>query len=461
MEKLKLPSVTIVGIDCVNVERLIAAMDVSEKNIAFGESLILTSLPTNDSRARQIPHLDSVEAYSIFCIKELHTYIKTDYVLLIQYDGFVLDATKWKDEFLKYDYIGGPISTKNWKDKKEGTPELIMGNGGFSLRSKKLLDLCGKFAIDGTMERLHPEDTAICVDYRDLLEKEGIHFAPLGIAIDFSVQYDYGIPYERPFGFHGMYDKNLEIIAEEHREFPLLFFMPRIRRGRVLRIKDSFEDSALLGYTFDYTTDALTDTYSSINFFLIIPDEKFEEVSQNRIKYYKSVGYNANEIIHIAELPSNPLGDPIQSLVLYKTKVGLLGVTFILYPKSKSFLPEKYKLIFGETEGFPTGETPSPISIQNVSDDVLLDFFIISLFNAVRAVARKSQNDIADFLHDYTYLATKYPLQRMLDTLLTFELLKEIIVELQNHGTQKQVNTLVEISVFIDQVEKFISYSSQ
>ena len=36
MEKLKLPNVTLLGIDCVNIERLQNTLDVSSKDIEFG-----------------------------------------------------------------------------------------------------------------------------------------------------------------------------------------------------------------------------------------------------------------------------------------------------------------------------------------------------------------------------------------------------------------------------------------
>ena len=35
----------------------------------------------------------------------LASYIETDFVLIVQYDGFVLHAQAWDDDFLNYDYI--------------------------------------------------------------------------------------------------------------------------------------------------------------------------------------------------------------------------------------------------------------------------------------------------------------------------------------------------------------------
>ena len=47
---------------------------------------------------------DSRDAYSHFVIRELGQYIDTDFVLLIQWDGYVLNGAAWSDEFLGYDY---------------------------------------------------------------------------------------------------------------------------------------------------------------------------------------------------------------------------------------------------------------------------------------------------------------------------------------------------------------------
>lgn len=86
-------------------------------------------------------------------IKELNKYIETSYVLIIQYDGFILNPDAWTDEFLEYDYIGAPW----WY-----TDDCNVGNGGFSLRSKKLLEI---LANDDSILETHPEDHHICRTY--------------------------------------------------------------------------------------------------------------------------------------------------------------------------------------------------------------------------------------------------------------------------------------------------------
>ena len=129
--------------------------------------------------------LYSLEDYSRFIIKELEAHVKTSHVLVAQWDGYVLNPKAWKPEWLDYDYIGAP-----WKDG-------ISGNGGFSLRSRRLLDALQDSRFGPPY---YPEDEKICRDWRRELESEfGIRFAPTEIASEFSVE---GGRYSGQFGFH-------------------------------------------------------------------------------------------------------------------------------------------------------------------------------------------------------------------------------------------------------------------
>jgi len=180
---INLDNVTLLGVDCVDIERLIYAADVSQKDIKFKEVKLLTHFEYDDHRVVSIPKIDTIEAYSEFMIKQLNNYVDTDFVLVIQYDGFVINPKQWNPQFLDFDYIGAPAK---WG----------IGNGGFSLRSKKLLEI---LADDSHIEIVHPEDFSICRTYKSYLEQKGIKFATSEIAHDFSVEN--GI-WETQFGFH-------------------------------------------------------------------------------------------------------------------------------------------------------------------------------------------------------------------------------------------------------------------
>lgn len=211
---LKLPNVTLIGIDCVDVERLQNALNISSEKIQFGKIKLLTSLTADDIRKVEIPHIGSKEEYSKFCISELTKYVDTDYVLIVQYDGFVLNPSSWREEFLNYDYIGAPwfmrdnTAYSKYYLFRKLFAKPIVGNGGFSLRSKKFLDLSKKLFDEKVLDKYHPEDVAICLWYKENFEKAGIKFAPINIAKKFSIESG-DFRYKKQFGFHGSHKTNI------------------------------------------------------------------------------------------------------------------------------------------------------------------------------------------------------------------------------------------------------------
>lgn len=142
----------------------------------------------------------SYSDYNDFIIMNLSDYIDTDYVLTIQNDGFVLNPTLWDDVFLEYDYIGAP-----WRniDHYKG---IRVGNGGFSLRSKNFLEIC-KNKCQGIGFN---EDHMVCIEYRHIFLQNNIKYAPVEIAMKFSLEFpidECEFDLSKTFGFHG--DKTL------------------------------------------------------------------------------------------------------------------------------------------------------------------------------------------------------------------------------------------------------------
>lgn len=198
-DRLRLPDVTLCCVDTRAPSQALYAMRRSLSQVEFGEALLISTedakahLPSDRSvRLVTIPPLKSIDEYSRFMLTELRHHISSDYVLVIQWDGFVVDRLYWRDEFLKWDYIGAPW----YHGKSLGG----VGNGGFSLRSKRLLNATrGATAPVG-----EPEDATICVHQRRRLEQDhGIRIAPVELASEFSCEYG---PYRRSFGFHGMHN---------------------------------------------------------------------------------------------------------------------------------------------------------------------------------------------------------------------------------------------------------------
>ena len=110
----------------------------------------------------------------------------------------MLNGKAWTDDFYDYDYGGACFQ-----------PSDTVGNGGFSWRSKRLLEACSKLPEGQD----HPEDSAISVRFRKELEAQGLKFMPVEITRRFSfegrawnTQEWQGVPnqWNCQFGFHSL-----------------------------------------------------------------------------------------------------------------------------------------------------------------------------------------------------------------------------------------------------------------
>lgn len=187
--------ITAIAVDCINPTLAAQALERSMAQCDFAEAILLTDTPVpTEAKVRTIPPVRSRTEYSRFCLRDMAEHVSTPYLLIVQWDGFVLDAGQWDSEFLKWDYIGAPWPTR-------AGPEV--GNGGFCLRSRRLLDALADPVFDEPEVEL--EDQFICREHRALLEqRHGVRFAPVPLARRFS--YDSYLPARSTFGVHGLYN---------------------------------------------------------------------------------------------------------------------------------------------------------------------------------------------------------------------------------------------------------------
>ena len=193
----QLPDVTLIAATGVAIDATADAMAHSLEEAEFGRALLLSHcVPRKPMDPRiewkAIEPLSSRAAYSAFMLHSLHEYVKTSHALCIQWDGFVINNAGWDPQFLEYDYIG-PV----WPHFSDGNN---VGNGGFSLRSRKLLAATKHLPFDGHTA----EDVLIARTYRRKLELEGIRFAPEELARKFA--YERTAPTGSEFGFHGAFN---------------------------------------------------------------------------------------------------------------------------------------------------------------------------------------------------------------------------------------------------------------
>jgi hypothetical protein len=188
--------------------------------------------------------------YSWFMMFALWRFIETEYVLIVQEDGWILDISNWRDDYLDYDYIGAPITlgrvdtpegiywmhSFGWYEHVNRAGAVVMPvlNGGFSLRSRRML----RALIDHPevrvdippphVEETEPirmewfnralnEDVQLTAALRPQLERLGFRYAPLDVSIRFALE-DAGPLHRgvnadasRLFGLHGWWRRLVSV----------------------------------------------------------------------------------------------------------------------------------------------------------------------------------------------------------------------------------------------------------
>lgn len=212
---LDLTNVSIVSINGRDPENSVKAIKYSCKNIKFNSRILITNqkLHFKDIETIFIPDLNNLEQYNFFCVKELFKYIKTDYCLIVQPDGFVINPSGWSKTFLEYDYIGAPwppfLASEVLGKCGMTAPYdnlTFVGNGGFSLRSKKFLNATSLLNYDNPS--LEEDCFVAALKRKELKNNFNIKYAPVSVGQYFSLEHIINEDsfHIFPFGFHGKMD---------------------------------------------------------------------------------------------------------------------------------------------------------------------------------------------------------------------------------------------------------------
>lgn len=205
-KNITLSNVTLYCVDTRNPEIAVEALNKSCEYINFKNVVLFSDeKPFNFNDEYKFIKIDKIKNlldYSKFMMNILPDYIDTEFCMSIHADGYIVNPNNWDSRFLDYDYIGAP-----WTGKEVFvTDNTRVGNGGVSIRSKKLLEEVKNLSCDGH------EDTEICHRYRNYLISKNIKYAPLELAAKFSVEQvceDVHKNYENEcFAFHGMSHSN-------------------------------------------------------------------------------------------------------------------------------------------------------------------------------------------------------------------------------------------------------------
>lgn len=203
-DRLHLPAVSLVSIATGDyVPATLEAVAMCSERVQFANTFLFADTDTGENTVT-IPKLRTREEVSIFHLFELPKYRDqfASHILRVQWDGFILNPDAWDDKWLEYDYIGAP-----WDNKE-------VGNDGFCLMSRRLLEAIAALNLEPTAEACYPADGLLSrkelvrgrdwnphrPTYRAQLEAAGIKFAPFDVARKFAVECE---PWYGQFGFHG------------------------------------------------------------------------------------------------------------------------------------------------------------------------------------------------------------------------------------------------------------------
>lgn len=217
--KLLLDNVTLVTVTGVNYQDALFALWASQIGVEFHSSKLIGgpgAPPSGDffvSERAVGSDLDSINEYNHYLIYDLWRHIDSEYALVVQADGFIINPQCWTSDFLDFDYLGAPwpLSRNSYIDPF-GKSQRV-GNGGFSLRSQRLLQLPNTLHVPFDVNSdnfykhqgvgLLSEDGNICVHNRHIYESGGCRFGSKNLALRFSIETR--LPsrlFRKTFGFH-------------------------------------------------------------------------------------------------------------------------------------------------------------------------------------------------------------------------------------------------------------------
>jgi len=194
--------------------------------------------------------------YSVFVIHCLYSFIDTDFCLVVQDDGWVINGGNFLEAYYEYDYIGAPchaaiigdqlVQGFGWTQTPSAT---VIQNGGLSLRSRRFLEAPNRhgFAyLPETRAPLFNEDIQLTGTLRPALEAAGIRFAPLEIARNFAVEYlgpgfHDSLDFSRLVGHHA---RSRRLIAPYHVDVGL----SQSQAAMIYREMEFLEHLSAIGY---------------------------------------------------------------------------------------------------------------------------------------------------------------------------------------------------------------------
>lgn len=191
---IEIPDVTLVALTGLGYQQdeTVWALKKSSEQIKFGEVKYI-----------QLGSVTDIDSWNKAIIYELPKHIFTSHCLLVHADGYIINPTTWKSEWLSYDYAGSPWPLpRDHFSYRDSQGHIQRVGNSVGLRSKKLMDLAATREWRSYYGNTN-EDGFIACHNRNWLESEGCKFMPFEEAIYFGKETE--LPEHtniQPFLFH-------------------------------------------------------------------------------------------------------------------------------------------------------------------------------------------------------------------------------------------------------------------
>jgi hypothetical protein len=212
---LDLKDITLIAYTSVKLEKTVAALEYSSKDINFGCIKLVSDIKPNNLPSK-ITHsytkkISNIDEWNYAMVYDLGNHVDTKYAILIHDNGFIVNPSSWREEFLDYDYIGAPwpLPTDNFS-YRDINGNIIRAGNSVSLRSKRLMDLPSKIKMEWKpFHGYYNEDGFIAVNNRHIFIEHEMKFGDLDVAKYFSHETE--LPETKnitPFAFHNYSGEN-------------------------------------------------------------------------------------------------------------------------------------------------------------------------------------------------------------------------------------------------------------
>ena len=207
--KKQLNDITLVAYSSNDVKENIEALQKCMEYFDFGAVKIIShkqpeNIP-NGITYEQGREIHDYMDFNHYVFSDFGKHINTSHMLMVQHHAYILHPELWKDEWLQYDYAGAPwmiIPNSYLTDDEE---RVRVGNGGFSLRSRKLLFAPTKLGLSLEQRQgFYNEDGNLTIYHRKAMLGYGIKYMPVEEAAIFA--YENPVPeninIKEFFGYH-------------------------------------------------------------------------------------------------------------------------------------------------------------------------------------------------------------------------------------------------------------------